>query len=263
MRLHNLYHQNLLRFVRSLRITRYQVSLFGWRHQLPGAIYDRLISFYLLRMPNLENVDFCYSKESPSPALFRCIAHKSSIRQLKLGELALIPLNFWEELQKLRRSDAMSISGYCMAPPRGTVPFLVTSVDLRINPSVQFFTAYPSPSLTCLSVNIEVVRNVGNWSLLKGLLMASPHLVDITVHLPSSISCPDQLLEPTLVPRLQRITFENTDHMMQIKEGRPIRSITLYSVLQLEIRGRAVHFDKKVESLTSVSTRYIWIEQQT
>ena len=250
MRLHNLYRQNFLQFVRNLQITRYRVSLLEWvQQQLPGIIYDRLVGFYLLRMPNLENVDFCYSEESLSPALFRYIACESSIRQLRLRELALVPLNFWDELRRLRRSDAMAISGFCMAQPRGTGPFLVTSVDLRTNPSVQFFTAHPPPSLTRLSVNVEVVENVGNWGLLKALLRALPHLVDITVHCPDSIPCPDRLLEPTVVPRLQRITCGNTDLMVQIKEGRPIRSITLYSLFQLEIRGRAVQFDERVESL--------------
>ena len=246
MRLHNLYHQNLLQFVRSLRITRCRVSLFEWG-QLPGIIYDRLVGFYLLRMPNLENVDFCYCEESPSPALFRYIARKSSIRQLELRELALVPLNFWDELRRLRGSGAMSISGFCTAHPRGTGPFLVTSVDLRTSPSLQFFVAYPSPSLTSLSVNIR--GEVGNWSLLKALLKASPHLVDITVHSPGSVSCPDRLLDPTLVPHLQRITCSNIDLMVQMKEGRPVRSITLYSLFQSEVRGRVVQFNERVESL--------------
>jgi hypothetical protein len=35
----------------------------------PGTIYDRLVGFYRLRMPNLETIDFCYDGEST--ALFR------------------------------------------------------------------------------------------------------------------------------------------------------------------------------------------------
>src|SRR5258706_15506601 len=58
---------------------------------LSGAIYDRLVGFYLRRMPNLETVDFFYDGESPSRVLFRNIAGKSSIQQLRLRELAIVP----------------------------------------------------------------------------------------------------------------------------------------------------------------------------
>ena len=198
-------------------------------------------------MPNLEAVDFCYDGESPSPALFRNIARKSSIRQLGLRELATVPSNFWDELGKPRGSDSMSISGFCTASPRDTRPFLVTSVNLQSNPSMQIFIAYPSPWLTCLSVNLEVVEGVGNWSLLKDLLKASPHLTDLTVH--SHSPYPYQPLEPALVPHLQRISLDNFDLMMQLKEGRPVRSISIYSPFQLKIGGKTVRFDEKVETL--------------
>ena len=251
MGLHYLYRHNHLQFIRNLQITRFRVSIFD-QLPLPSMIYDRLVGFYLLRMPNLENLDFYYGQESPSSALFRNIVRKSSIRRLELRELALVPLSFWDELRELRGSDAMYISGSCIAHrkrPPGTRPLLVTSVDLRNNPSVQFFIAYPSPWLTCLSVNIEFMGNVGNWSLLKALLKASPHLTDLTVRSPSSIPCPDRLFEPALVPHLQRITCENFDLMVQLKEGRPIRSITLYSLFRLDVGGRVVRFDERVESL--------------
>ena len=246
--LHHLHHRDLLRFVRSLRITRFRVLIFEWsKLPLSGAIYDRLVSFYLLRMPNLETVDFCYDGESPSPALFRNIARKSSIRQLGLRDLAIVPLNFWDELGKLRESDSISISGFCTARPRGTRPFLAKSVNLQSNPSVHFFIAHPSPWLTCLSVNLDVVEDVGNWSLLKDLLKASPHLTDLTVH--SHSSNPYQFLEPALVPHLQRISLDDFDLMVQLKEGRPVRSISIYSPIQLKIRGKTVQFDERVETL--------------
>jgi hypothetical protein len=254
MSLDRLYRHNLLQFVRSLQITRSRVSILS-QLQFLSIIYDRLVGFYLLRMPNLEHVDFYYGHQSPSPALFRDIARKSSIRRLKLTELALVPVNFWDELQKLRRSDTMFVSGSCIAypkPPRGTRPLLVTSVDLQNTPSVQFFIAYPPPRLTCLSVDLELVGIVGNWRLLKALLKASPHLTDLTVRSPRSISCPDRLLEAALVPHLQQIICENFDLMVQLKEGRPIRSITLYSPFQLEIGDRTVRFDERVESLSLV-----------
>ncbi len=198
-------------------------------------------------MPNLETVDFFYDGESPSRVLFRNIAGKSSIQQLRLRELAIVPLNFWDELGKLRGSDSMSISGFCSAHPRGTRPFLVTSVNLQSNPSIQFFIAYPPPWLTCLSVNLEVAGNIGNWGLLKDLLKSSPHLTDLTVH--SHSSYPYQLLEPALVPHLQRISLNNFDLMVQLKEGRPVRSISIYSPFQLKIRGKAIRFDERVETL--------------
>jgi len=250
MGLHHLYHHNLLQFVRSLRIIWSRAFSIEWgKPQLLATIYDRLVGFYLLHMPNLETVDFCYTGEGPPPALFRYIARNSSIRRLIVRELSTVPPNFWSELGKLRGSDAMSISGFCTADPGGTRPFLVTSVHLQSNPSVQFFIAYPSPWLTCLSVNLEVVEGVGNWSLLKDLLKASPHLTDLTVHSPSHIPCPDRLLEPALVPHLRRIMVENFNLMVQLKEGRPIRSITLYSLFQLDIRSRMVRFDESVETL--------------
>ena len=198
MSLYHLHHHNLLQFVRSLRITRFRVPTIQLR--LPGFIYDRLVGFYLLRMPNLENVDVFYDRERPSPALFRNIARKSSIRRLELRELSIVPPNFWDEVQKLRRSDTMFISGFCMTHLQGSRPLLVTSVDLQTSPSLQFFIAHPSPWLTCLSVNLDVVGNEGNWSQLKALLKASPHLTDLTIRSPSYTSCPDRFLEPALVP---------------------------------------------------------------
>ena len=251
--LHHLYHHNLLHFVRSLRITRFRVLLFDWsKLELPGAIYDRLVGFYLLRMPNLETIDFCYDGVSPSPSLFRYIARKSSIRRLGLRDLSIVPLNFWNEVEKLRGSGTMSISGYCNSHPGGTRPFLVTSVNLQSNSSTQFFIAYPSPWLTCLSVNLSVVGSLGNWSLLKDLLKASPYLTDLTVHSPGAVPCPDRLLEPALVPRLQQISLESFDLMVQLKEGRPVRSISIYSPFQSKIGGRMVRFNERVETLNLV-----------
>ena len=224
--------------------------MFAWnKAPFSGTIYDRLVGFYLLRMPNLETVDFFYDRESPSPALFQYIARKGSIRDLRLRELALVPLDFWNEVGKLRGSDSMSISGFCTAHPRSTRPFLVSSVDLQSNLSMQFFIAYPSPWLTCLSVNLAVVGDEDNWSLLKDLLKASPHLIDLTVRSPISIPSHYRLLEPALVPHLQRISLDDFDLMVQLKEGRPIRSISIYSFLQLSIRGRTVQFDEGVETL--------------
>jgi len=168
--------------------------------------------------------------------LFRYIAHKSSIRRLMLSDLPTVPLSVWKHLGKLRESDAMSISGFCDAH--------------NLNyPSVQSFIAHPSPWLTCLSVRLEVVWGVSNWGLLKGLLEASPHLTDLTVHSPDAFPCPRRLLGPALVPRLQQISLDNFDLMIQLKEGRPIRSISIYSRIQLEMRGRTVLFDQRVETL--------------
>ena len=200
-------------------------------------------------MPNLETVDFCYDGESPSPAIFRYIARKSSIRDLRLRELATVPLDFWNEVGKLRGSDSMSISGFCTTHPGGTRPFLVSSVNLQSNPSIQFFIVYPSPWLTCLSVNLGVVEDVDNWSLLKDLLKASPHLTDLTVRSSSPILCPYGLLEPALIPHLQRISVDDFGLMVQLKEGRPVRSISIYSPLQLNKIGRIIRFDERVETL--------------
>lgn len=197
-------------------------------------------------MPNLETVDFCYDGESPSPALFRYIARKSSIRDLRLRDLAVVPLDFWNELEKLRGSDSMSISGFCTANPAGTRPFLVSSINLQSNPSIQFLIAYPLPWITCFSVNLGFVDN---WSLLKDLLKASPRLTDLTVRSCGPIPCPYRLLEPAIVPHLQRISLDDFDLMMQLKEGRPVRSISIYSPLQLNIIGRTVRFGERVETV--------------
>ena len=95
-------------------------------------------------MPNLENVELYHGEEGLSSALFQDIVHKGSIRRLDLGELAFVPLDFWDKLQKVGSSDTISVSGFCSAyakRPRCTRPMLVTSVDLHNSTSVQFFIA--------------------------------------------------------------------------------------------------------------------------
>ena len=141
-----------------------------------------------------------------------------------------MPLNFWNELVKLRGSGAMSISGFCTAHPGSTRPLLVTSVNLQGKPSVQFFVAYHSPWLTCLLINLEVLEGEGNYSLLKDLLKASPHSTALITHSLGSIPCSDRLLELVLVPHLQRISLDNFGVLAQLKKGRPVRPIYLYIV---------------------------------
>jgi hypothetical protein len=93
------------------------------------------------------------------------------------------------------------------------------------------------------------VGGVGNWSLPKDLLKASPHLTDLAVHSPGAFPSSDRPLESGLVPRLQQISLEKFDLMVQLMEGRPVRSISIYSPFQLKTGSRAVLFDERVETL--------------